>query len=54
MTAWETNFTLMELLDLRFWAKANQDKDLIAKLTKMIDCLGQCESNQILVTLTQK
>jgi len=46
-TICETSFGMEELLSLRFWATANSDKALRAKINAMVECLEQCESSKI-------
>ena len=48
MTAWQTQFTLDELVA---WRDSITDPDLRDRIDTMIKCLGMCVTNQILVTV---
>ena len=48
MTAWETKFSLAELTA---WRDSTTDPELKTRINKMINCLGLCVNNKILVTV---
>lgn len=53
MTAWQTHFTLDELMLMKSSAEWFDD-DLVRRLDLMISCLGMCQENQIIVTITRE
>jgi len=51
MTAWKTCFTLGELLKIK--ALLVDSPDLCRRVGQMVECLGACISNEILVSVVR-
>lgn len=54
MTAWKTHLTLREIEMLKEIALDEHCKSLVDRLDLMIDCLGMCQENEIIVTITRE